>query len=90
MHANASAMDDVTNVRVVRGPDWCSGSVDGGDGHLGTVVEVKPTADGAHEVVVQWDNGNRNEYRYGSEGNYTLRIYDNAPAGIYIILHVVY
>ena len=31
-------------------------------------------------VVVQWDNGNRREYRYGSEGSY-LRVYDSAQAG---------
>ena len=73
-------MDDVTSVRVVRGPDWSTGNEDGGDGHLGTVVDIKPTADGANAVVILWDNGKKREYRYGSEGNYTLRVFDNAPA----------
>ena len=76
-------MDVVTNARVVRGPDWKSESDDGGDGHLGTVVAVKRHYDGnvLPVLIVQWDNGNRHEYRYGSEGCYDLRVFDNASAG---------
>ena len=66
------------NVRVVRGPDWKSGNQDGGEGLVGTVVEVKA---GGVTVVVQWDNGNRHEYPCGSGGNFELRVFDNAPAG---------
>ena len=82
-------MDVVTNARVVRGPNWKSKSEDGGDGHLGTVVEVKQPSDGGEVlpvVVIQWDNGNRREYRYGSKGNYDLRVFDNAPAGNVIFI----
>ena len=73
-------MDIVTNVRVVRGPDWKSGNQDGGEGHVGAVVEVKAVHSGSASatIVVQWDNGNRNEYPYGSG---ELRVFDNAPAG---------
>ena len=74
-------MDVVTNARVVRGPNWKSKTEDGGDGHLGTVVEVKQPSDDSKVlpvVVVQWDNGNRHEYRYGNDD---LRVFDNAPAG---------
>jgi E3 ubiquitin-protein ligase mind-bomb len=66
------------NVRVVRGPDWKSGNQDG-EGLVGTVVEVKA---GGATVVVQWDNGNRHEFPCGSGGNFELRVFDNAPAGI--------
>ena len=42
--------DVVVDLRVVRGPDWDRGDEDGGEGHLGTVVEVHgpsaPTASG--------------------------------------------
>ena len=79
----AAAID----LRVVRGPNWKSGNEDGGEGHLGTVVEMKPLqsplADGRvlATVVVQWDNGNRHEYRYGSKGSFDLRVFDSAPTG---------
>ena len=33
-------MEPVEDLRVVRGPDWDHGEEDGGEGHLGTVVEV--------------------------------------------------
>ena len=33
-------MEPVVDLRVVRGPDWEDGDVDGGEGHVGTVVEV--------------------------------------------------
>ena len=67
-------------LRVVRGPDWEWGDQDGGEGHVGTVVEVgKSFNDGA--VVVQWDCGERCKYRCGLEGKYDLRVLDSAPAG---------
>ena len=31
-------------LRVVRGPDWSWGDQDGGEGHVGTVVEVEETS----------------------------------------------
>ncbi|CAG0880694.1 unnamed protein product [Cyprideis torosa] len=71
--------------RVIRGPDWKWGKQDGGEGFAGTVVEV-----GRHgsqsspdkTVVVQWDAGNRTNYRVGYQGSYDLRVLDTAPIGV--------
>ena len=40
-------MELEAGLRVVRGPDWSWGDQDGGEGHVGTVVEVKVEATGA-------------------------------------------
>ncbi|XP_070207241.1 E3 ubiquitin-protein ligase MIB2-like isoform X2 [Littorina saxatilis] len=72
-------------LRVVRGPDWKWGNQDGGEGFVGTVVEVgKPgsTTSPDKTVVVHWDSGARTNYRVGYQGAYDLRIYDNAPIGL--------
>ena len=80
-------MDIVLGLRVVRGPDWKWGDQDGGEGQVGTVAEVETvdeSVDGktlARAVVVQWDGGNRCNYRCGLEGKYDLRIFDNGTAG---------
>ena len=66
-------------LRVVRGPNWSWGDQDGGEGHVGTVVEVEQGAAGS--VVVQWDCGNRCRHRCGEEGKYDLRVFDSAPTG---------
>lgn len=71
-------------LRVVRGPDWKWGTQDGGEGHLGTVVEI-----GRYDsknipfktVSVQWDCGERSNYRVGYQNCYDLRVFDNAPCG---------
>ena len=71
-------------LRVVRGPDWKWGNQDGGDGHVGTVVEIgKPLSQTSPDktVVVQWDSGARTNYRVGYQSAYDLRILDNAPVG---------
>ena len=73
-----SCMELCVGLRVVRGPNWLWGDQDGGEGHVGTVVEVEQ--DGG-SVVVQWDCGNRCRYRCGEEGKYDLRVFDSAPAG---------
>jgi E3 ubiquitin-protein ligase mind-bomb len=74
-------------VRVVRGEDWDKGNEDGGEGNVGTVMEI---LDGSQEVRVQWDsgdtlnaakNGDIYIYRTGQDGKYDLRIFDNAQAG---------
>lgn len=72
-------------LRVVRGPDWKWGNQDGGEGHVGTVVEIgKPGSSTSPDktVVVQWDSGSRTNYRVGYQGAYDLRVLDNAPIGI--------
>ena len=74
--------------RVVRGPDWQWGDQDGGEGHVGTVVEVghPSESDGGRAVVVQWDCGERCRYRCGVEGKYDLGVLDSAPAGLYHVI----
>ncbi|XP_064610432.1 E3 ubiquitin-protein ligase MIB2-like isoform X2 [Liolophura sinensis] len=71
--------------RVVRGPDWTYGNQDGGEGHLGTVVEIgKPGSTNLPEktAAVIWDSGGRGTYRAGQNGAYDLRIFDNATTGV--------
>ncbi|XP_019848978.1 PREDICTED: E3 ubiquitin-protein ligase MIB2-like [Amphimedon queenslandica] len=88
-------MDVKIGVRVVRGPDWKWGQQDGGEGYVGTVVEVRTadttpasSEDGGSSLVtpravlVQWDNGSRCNYRCGIDGKYDLLLYDNAPAAV--------
>ena len=64
-------------LRVVRGPNWEFGDIDGGEGHIGTVISVKD--DNTAEVV--WDNGNQVTCKIGKDGQRNLRVIDNAPAG---------
>ncbi|OXB60973.1 hypothetical protein ASZ78_001238 [Callipepla squamata] len=72
-------------MRVVRGVDWKWGSQDSGEGNVGTVVEIgragSPTTPDK-TVVVQWDQGNRTNYRTGFQGAYDLLLYDNAQIGV--------
>ncbi len=70
-------------LRVVRGPDWRWGDQDGGEGSVGTI-----TKNGGDEpvgkqkaVVVQWDAGNRCNYRIGLDDKYDLRVYDSGSIG---------
>ena len=75
-------MEVQVDLRVVRGPDWEWGDQDGGEGHVGTVVEVgeSSVSDRGRAVVVQWDCGERCKYRCGLDGKYDLRVLDNAPS----------
>ena len=75
---NLQSMELCSGLRVVRGPNWSWGDQDGGEGHVGTVVEV---GQGGESVVVQWDCGNRQRYHCGEEGKYDLRVFDSAPTG---------
>ncbi|KAK9500491.1 hypothetical protein O3M35_001746 [Rhynocoris fuscipes] len=71
--------------RVVRGPDWKWGEQDGGEGSVGTVIQVgRPGTRPSPEktVVIYWDNGAETNYRIGYEGAYDLRLLDNAPTGV--------
>ena len=71
-------------LRVVRGDDWDYDDQDGGDGFVGTVVEVGGQ-DGSKNpektVVVVWDSGVCAKYRAGFEGKDDLRVIDSALAG---------
>ena len=72
-------------LRVVRGPDWMLDDVesDGGEGFVGTVVEVGGKSSSLPEnlVWVQWDLGIRHDHRAGYYGAYDLCVLDSAPIG---------
>jgi len=71
-------------LRVVRGDDWQWEDQDGGEGFVGTVVEVGGQGGSMNPdntVVVVWDTGVRSNYRAGYDGKDDLRVLDNAPAG---------
>ena len=71
-------------LRVVRGDDWDYENQDGGDGFVGTVVEVGGQGDSKNPdktVVVVWDTGVRAKYRSGCDGKDDLRVLDNAQTG---------
>jgi len=72
-------------LRVVRGKDWQFGDQDGGEGRVGTVMEVGGggVSNGPKKtVVVLWDGGVRANYRAGLQGCNDLRVLDNGPAGL--------
>ncbi|CAL1548126.1 unnamed protein product, partial [Lymnaea stagnalis] len=86
---STSEDDDVENLelgcRVVRGPDWKWGSQDGGEGHVGTIVDIwSRDGSGVPEncAVVLWDSGKTRTYRVGEHEKYDLCVYDNSPIGI--------
>ncbi|XP_061170920.1 uncharacterized protein LOC133180401 [Saccostrea echinata] len=74
--------------RVVRGIDWeKNNDDDGGNGNVGTVVEI---LNNAKEVRVQWDSQedahhdeDKFKYRTGLDRKYDLRLFDNAQTGVY-------
>lgn len=72
----------VVGLRVVRGPDWAWKNQDQGEGHVGTVVKVGKMS---KTVFVQWDNGDKTNYRAGFDGAYDLRVLDSAPAGTFLM-----
>ena len=81
---HVTKMEVAVGIRVVRGPDWTWGDQDGGEGHVGTVVEVDRSTTGGggvEEVLVQWDHGGRCRYSCGGGGKYDLRVFDSAPTG---------
>ncbi|KAF6028008.1 MIB2 [Bugula neritina] len=85
MAAVTAAAGLSVGVRVVRGPDWKWSTQDDGEGHVGTVIEIgRPGSKTSPDktVVVQWDSGNKTNYRVGYQGSYDLRLFDNAPAGV--------
>ena len=42
--------------RVVRGPCWSMDDQDGGEGNIGTIIEIR-----GHIVLVAWDSVNSSE-----------------------------
>ncbi|XP_025080925.1 E3 ubiquitin-protein ligase MIB2-like isoform X2 [Pomacea canaliculata] len=71
-------MTTVVGMRVVRGPDWEGEDSDGGEAHVGTVMEVL----GEYSVRVLWDTGVESTCRAGRDGKLDLRIFDTAPVGV--------
>ena len=67
----------MAGLRVIRGPDWERGHDDGGEGHLGTVVNM--TSDLTADVV--WDKGTRSTCNIGKDGKHDLLVFDNATVG---------
>eukprot|EP00117_Sycon_ciliatum_P023024 scpid31426/ scgid5319/ E3 ubiquitin-protein ligase mind-bomb; Mind bomb homolog len=66
-------------LRVVRGPSWNWTAQDGGEGGVGTVVEIGGLPDSGSPlgtVVVLWDTGNKTNYRCGYDNKFDLRVLD--------------
>lgn len=88
-------MDILPGMRVVRGPNWKWGEQDGGEGCVGTVVdlltldEVEGGIELQRAVVVQWDLGNRCNYRSAIGGQYDLLLFDNGPVGKYMYICII-
>ncbi|VDI65557.1 Hypothetical predicted protein [Mytilus galloprovincialis] len=59
--------------RVVRGHDWKYGDFDGGQGSLGTVLEVKDKS----KVVVRWDGTNKGIFKIGYDGLFEVVLFDD-------------
>ena len=70
-------MSSLVGIRVVRGPDWKWGDRDGGEGHVGTIIETPISGFsqmGPRTVTVVWDSGIKEFYRAGPKGSYDLRV----------------
>ncbi|KAK3599550.1 hypothetical protein CHS0354_035785 [Potamilus streckersoni] len=65
-------------LRVVRGPDWSLGNADGGEGHVGTVIQDL----GNGTAYVLWDMGTQSTCKTGKDGKFDLYILDSAPLSI--------
>ncbi|XP_062614381.1 uncharacterized protein LOC134276121 [Saccostrea cucullata] len=59
-----------TGCLVYRGPDWKYGDQDGGQGS--SVYKASPNG----IVEVRWQNGSKNNYRFGFGGEFDLSIYE--------------
>ena len=65
--------------RVIRGVDWQWEDQDGGNGRRGKVTEVQDwsAASPRSAAYVIWDNGAKNLYRVGFEGQADLKVWKN-------------
>lgn len=58
---------------------------DDGEGHIGTVCELGragSTYSPEKTVIVNWDSGNRSNYRVGYQDQFDLIVVDNAQIGM--------
>lgn len=81
---------ELLGTRVVRGPDWKWENQDGGEGSVGTVVQIgqdKKSPVTPQLVWVQWDVGNKANYRAGVNGKHDLRVLDSTNGGACLIRH---
>ena len=62
---------------MIRGPDWRDGDRDGGEGHVGTVIQLIDN----HTVRVLWDMGQESTCNTGADGKFDLRVFDTAQIG---------
>lgn len=63
----------------------CHIYIDDGEGHIGTVCELGragSTYSPEKTVIVNWDSGNRSNYRVGYQDQYDLIVVDNAQIGM--------
>ncbi len=75
---------DLLGTRVVRGRDWKWKNQDGGEGCVGTVVQIgqdKKSPFTEQLVWVQWDCGTKANYRAGVDGKHDLRVFDSTDQG---------
>ena len=74
-HVNVNHVDalKLIGARVKRGPDWCYGNHDGGDGKLGT-VESRSNVPTGFDCSVKWDITKSHFYRWGTNGKYELEL----------------
>ena len=72
-------------LRVVRGTEWPSSDneSDGGEGIVGTVVQVGSSSSSVAEnnAVIQWDIGSSAVYGICYHGHYDLCVLDNSSIG---------
>ncbi|XP_046558776.1 E3 ubiquitin-protein ligase mind-bomb-like isoform X1 [Haliotis rubra] len=66
-------------IRVVRGPGWSGKDQDGGDGHVGTVLNVDSTKG---RVTVLWDTGREFQYNAGYNDKFDLLVFDSGPTAV--------
>lgn len=82
---NSAASTFSVGLRVVRGTDWPSddNESDGGEGFLGTVVEVGSNSSSVAEdmAAIQWDIGTRAVYTAAYHGHYDLCVLNNSSVG---------
>ncbi|KAK7473309.1 hypothetical protein BaRGS_00035441 [Batillaria attramentaria] len=71
-------MANQLGIRVLRGPDWDADDEDGGEGHVGTVIELLSN----QRVRVLWDTGQESTCRAGTDGKFDLRVFDTAQIGV--------
>ena len=75
---------EILGTRVVRGRDWEWGNQDGGEGCVGTVVQIgqdKKSPFTTQLVWIQWDCRGKANYRAGFDGKHDLCVLDTRNQG---------